>query len=180
MDITFCLQLYLAKACRWLWTLSQWLGLDGSLLARSPALQPSNLSAQRKLWCPFGPLVRHHSFVCWVLSFWWGYLKVSQMAVSDSLAAKRQVLEGHRDVKRGSICSRRSAGIAFSVEERHTILENKLSGIQYFLQFSAAKKCCTGISATRYPKAKVRFVITCVARRTSWWWRRRPQLWLSI
>lgn len=38
MDITFCLQLYLAKACRWLWTLSQWLGLDGSLLACSPAL----------------------------------------------------------------------------------------------------------------------------------------------
>lgn len=38
MDITFCLQLYLAKACRWLWTLSQWLGLDGSLLACSPVL----------------------------------------------------------------------------------------------------------------------------------------------
>lgn len=38
MDITFCLQLYLAKACRWLWTLSQWLGLDESLLACSAAL----------------------------------------------------------------------------------------------------------------------------------------------
>lgn len=38
MDITFCLQLYLARACRWLWTLTQWLGLDGSLLAYSPVL----------------------------------------------------------------------------------------------------------------------------------------------
>lgn len=64
------------------------------------------------------------------------------------MAAKRQALEGHRDMKRGGACSRRSAGIAFSVKERHTILEKKLSGIQYFLQFGAAKKCCTGISAT--------------------------------
>lgn len=64
------------------------------------------------------------------------------------MAAKRQALEGHWDRKRGGMCTRRSAGIAFSVKERYTILENKLSGIQYFLQFGAAKKCCTGISAT--------------------------------
>lgn len=63
------------------------------------------------------------------------------------MAAKRQTLEGHQDVNRGGMCNR-SAGTAFSVKEKHTILENKLSGLQYFLQFGAAKKCHTGISAT--------------------------------
>lgn len=64
------------------------------------------------------------------------------------MAAKRHTLEAHQGVNTGGICNRRYAGIAFSVKEKHTILENKLSGIQYFLQFGATKKCCTGISAT--------------------------------
>ena len=64
------------------------------------------------------------------------------------MAAERQMLEGHQDVNRGGMYNRRSTGIACSVKVKHTILENKLSGIQYFLQFGAAKKCCTGISAT--------------------------------
>lgn len=96
------------------------------------------------------------------------------------MAAKRQALEGHRDMKRGGMCSRRSAGIAFSVKERHTILEKTIWNTIFSAIFGAAKKCCTGISATRSPKARIWFVITCVARRASWWWRRRPQLWLSI
>lgn len=71
-------------------------------------------------------------------------------------------------MKRWGMCNRRSAGSAIAVKEKHTVLESKLSGNQCFLQFGADKKCCTGISAIRYPKARIRFVITSVASRTSW------------
>lgn len=63
------------------------------------------------------------------------------------VAAKRQMLEGHQGMHRRGMCNR-SAGIVFPVKEKCTILANKLFRIQYFLQFGAVKKCCTGISVT--------------------------------